>query len=225
MKACHISDTHDVHRDLDEVVPEGTDILFFTGDLTYKGAEWELNLLLEHFLRLKQRVPHIVGCLGNHELGAEGKEKYWKQQFKDVGIILLDHESVEIEGIKIFGSPYTPWFFDWAFSYHNPKMGTQQSNGQKDAMEVWATIPEDTQILLTHGPPECILDLCRNGHVGCPVLRNRIEQVASIKYHMFGHIHEGYGMTEVAGVTYSNGSIMDGKYRFVNKPNVFDLTL
>lgn len=223
MRVCHLSDTHDVHQDFNLLVPEDTEIVFFTGDMTYKGAEWELNILLEHFIRLKQRIPHIVGCLGNHELGAEGKEDEWKMRFASAGVILLDHESVEIEGIKIFGSPYSPWFFDWAYSYHNPKMGTQQGDDQKDGTEVWASIPEDTQVLLTHGPPQDILDLCRGGHVGCSVLRHRIEQIPSIKYHMFGHIHEGHGLDKINGVTYSNGSIMDGKYRFVNKPNCFDL--
>ena len=223
MKACHISDTHDVHQDLNLVVPNDIEILFFTGDLTYRGAEWELIKLLEQFKVLSARIPHIVGCLGNHELGAEGKEEEWKQKFKDVGVTLLDHESVEINGIKIFGSPHTPWFFDWAFSYHNPKMGTQQGDEQREGEEVWKDIPEDTQVLLTHGPPIFILDTCRDGSVGCGELRRRIEGIPSIKYHMFGHIHEGYGLTNVGGVTYSNGSIMNGKYKFVNKPNCFDL--
>ena len=222
MKACHVSDCHDVHQDFTLLVPEDTEILFFTGDMTYRGAEWEIEILLEQFDKLSKRVPHIVGCLGNHEKGAEGKEDELKMRFAQVGVTLLHHESVEINGIKIFGSPYSPWFFDWAYSYYNPNMGTQQKD-DRSGKEVWQDIPEDTQVLLTHGPPQFILDQCRNGAVGCPDLRRRIESIPSIKYHMFGHIHESVGITNVAGVTYSNGSIMDGKYRFVNKPNCFEI--
>lgn len=225
MRACHFSDTHDVHRDLDEIVPQDIDILFFTGDLTYKGAEWELNILLEHFIRLKQRIPYIVGCLGNHELGAEGKEDEWKMRFANIGIILLDHESIEIEGIKIFGSPYSPWFFDWAYSYYNPKMGNQQDDEQKSATEVWASIPQDTQILLTHGPPDGILDACKNGNVGCSGLLKRIKELKHLIYHMFGHIHGAHGVEVVDGVTFINSCIMDEKYKLTQKPHCFDLVL
>lgn len=224
MRACHISDTHDVHQSLNMLVPNDIDIVFFTGDMTYKGSDWELEILLENFKTLKQRVKYVVGCLGNHEVGAEGKEAHWKEQFKEVGVVLLDHEAIEIEGIKIFGSPFTPWFFDWAFSYHNPNFGDHVQEQDKHGIEVWNDIPEDTQVLLTHGPPKFILDQCKDGAVGCFTLRQKIESIPSIKYHMFGHIHEGYGLTNVSGVTYSNGSIMDRKYRFVNKPNCFDLT-
>ena len=224
MRACHISDTHDVHQDLNMIVPQNTEILFFTGDMTYRGAEWEFVKLLEQFKVLSARIPLIVGCLGNHERGAEGNEEELKRRFKEVGVTLLHHESIEIEGIKIFGSPYSPWFFDWAYSYYNPNMGTQQRD-DRSGKEVWEDIPEDTSILLTHGPPYLILDQCRNGAVGCPDLRRRVESIFSIRYHMFGHIHESAGITKVGGVTYSNGAVMDGKYKFVNKPNCFDLTI
>lgn len=223
-KICHISDTHDVSRDLNKLVPENVDILFFTGDLTYHGREWELNKLLEHMKKLSNRIEHVVGTLGNHELGAQGKEKEWKDKFKDYGVILLDHEAIEIEGIKVFGSPWTPWFFDWAYNYTNPTMGIQGET-EIAGTDMWKDIPENTKVLLTHGPPQGKLDLCRNGRVGCAELMCRIEQLNNLKYHMFGHIHEGYGTLVENGVTYSNGSIMDGRYRFVNKPNLFDLII
>ena len=224
LRACHISDTHDVNQSLNMLVPNDIDIVFFTGDMTYRGADWELQKLLENFKALKQRVKYIVGTLGNHEKGAEGKEAEWKQKFLDVGVILLDHESVEIEGIKIFGSPYTPWFFDWAFSYRNPEFNLSvQDEDSRLGKHVWENIPEDTNIVLTHGPPKFIQDLCRSGHAGCHALRERIESIPSITHHMFGHIHESYGITEINKVTYINSSIMNGKYNFVNKPHLFNL--
>lgn len=224
MNACHISDTHDVYQDLNMIVPKNTEILFFTGDLTYRGKEWEMLKLCEQFKTLSKRIPHIVGCLGNHELGAQGKENEWKEAFKQNGVILLDHESVEIEGMKIFGSPWTPWFFDWAYNYDNPKMGI---DGQKSIKgdELWSSIPDDTQILLTHGPPDGILDYCRNGNVGCVELKKRISELKSLKYHMFGHIHENYGIKEIDGITYSNASIMNKNYKFINVPQIIEINL
>lgn len=224
MKVCHISDTHDVHQDLSMIVPNDTELLLFTGDLTYRGADWEIDLLLKQFRKLSARVPNIVGILGNHEVGCQGKEVGLKERFKEVGVILLHNEATEVNGIKIYGSPYTPWFFGWAYQYENARFAKQYAGEyMPTAEEIWNKVPEDTQILLSHGPPQFILDTCRDGSVGCAALRRRIEVTPSIKYSMFGHIHEGYGVTEVGGVTYSNASIMTGKYKFVNKPNIFEI--
>jgi hypothetical protein len=45
-------------------------------------------------------------------------------------------------GYKFYGSPYTPAFCEWAFQLN-----------ETDAIEKWKKIPEDTEILITHGPP------------------------------------------------------------------------
>lgn len=224
LRACHISDTHDVYQDLNMIVPQDTQILFFTGDLTYKGKEWEMLKLCEHFKKLSERIPYIVGVLGNHELGAQGKEQEWKDAFKHNGAILLDHESIEIEGMKIFGSPWTPWFFDWAYNYTNPKWGIQ-GECEINGTDLWKQIPDDTQILLTHGPPDQILDHCKNGYVGCVELKDRINQLQDLRYHMFGHIHSARGMIKIDNVLYSNAAIMNEGYKFVYEPNMFDLTI
>ena len=75
---------------------------------------------------------------------------------------------------------------------------------QADAEDLWSTIPTDTDVLITHGPPYGIFDLCPGEkgipeHAGCPALWSAVEKILSIKLHVFGHIHEGYGVLEHAG--------------------------
>jgi Icc-related predicted phosphoesterase len=213
MRACHISDCHDVDQDLNVIVPQGIDILFITGDMTYRGREDEMSIFIEHLVNLKKRITHIICVFGNHELGCEGRESEYKIRLASIGVVLLNHESVIIEGFRIFGSPYTPEFFDWAFMYKRSK-----------GSEIWATIPDNTQILLTHGPALDILDLCKGGNVGCYDLRCRIlNGLPDLKFHLFGHIHESYGSIEKNGVLFSNASLMDGRYRMVNKPILFEI--
>jgi Icc-related predicted phosphoesterase len=212
MNACHISDTHDTSNDLNKLVPLDIEILFITGDTTYRGSPSELEDLLEQFVELKKRIKYIVCIAGNHELGCEDDPQRWKYEFEKIGVIFLNHESVEIEGIKIFGSPRKPAFFDWVFMYKN-----------EEGVETWSEIPEDTQLLLTYGPPLGILDWCPNGHVGCPDLLDRVRRLSNLKIHLFGHIHELRGVKVIGDIVFSNGSIMDGKYRYVNKPYCFKL--
>jgi hypothetical protein len=62
--------------------------------------------------------------------------------------IYLEHELIEIEGVRIFGSPYSPYFVGNAFQYsqHRDKV-------------IWNHIPEQVNLLVTHCPPFGILDL------------------------------------------------------------------
>lgn len=215
LKACHLSDTHDVYVDLKKLIPSDTDIVFITGDMTYKGHNWELKLFLDQMRDLKKYFKHIVVIPGNHEVGCEKNEKMWRWLFKRIGAHFLVHESVVIEGINIFGSAWTPWFLDWAY---NIPRGEER--------KYWEKIPSNTQVLLTHGPPYEILDSCRNGNVGCPELRKKVlNELPFLKYHLFGHIHESKGTLCQNGIFFSNASIMDGKYRFVNGANIFEINL
>ena len=62
-------------------------------------------------------------------------------------------------------------------------------------------IPENTDILVTHGPPQGFHDEVDEAYsgpqnVGCPHLRRAIERIRP-RLHVFGHIHEGHGVTRV----------------------------
>ena len=156
---------------------------------------------------------------GNHDWLFE-KDNDLARRLLDPGIIYLQDSSIEIDGLKIYGSPWQPRFFDWAFNLNRgPEMA-----------EKWAMIPDDIDILITHGPPHGILDLVpRKGwdeNTGCEELRKRVEQIAKfgrLKLHVFGHIHCGYGVHEEFGVKFVNASTCDEQYNPTQPPIVIDL--
>jgi Icc-related predicted phosphoesterase len=122
-----------------------------------------------------------------------------------------------IDGLKIYGSPWQPRFFDWAFNLNRgPEMA-----------EKWKLIPDETNILITHGPPNGILDEVPRAYgsenAGCEELRKRIQDLPDLKLHVFGHIHCGYGMHKEAGVTFINASNCDESYKPSQPPIVIDL--
>ena len=116
------------------------------------------------------------------------------------------------EQIKIWGSPFTPEFMNWAF------MGTPSM-----LKLVWSQIPANLDVLITHGPPFQILDMTMDGcNAGCPLLLEKVK-VLKPKYHIFGHIHECYGMREKGETAFINASLCNAAYDLVNKPVVIDL--
>lgn len=204
MKLTFISDTHDMH---DKVITGSGDILFHCGDMTGRG---EIHSL-EAFARFmeKQDFKHKVVISGNHDFCFEnGHRGFAEKIMKDHGIIYLNDNFCEIEGLKIWGSPVQPRFFDWAFN---------RDRGE-DIKSHWDMIPSDTDILITHGPPYDILDQVRGGgNVGCVDLLDAVKRVRP-RIHAFGHIHEDYGVVERDGTVFVNACSADHKYRLVNKP-------
>ncbi len=125
----------------------------------------------------------------------------------------LQDEEIIVEGIKIWGSPYTPWFYRWAF---NKKRGTALATQ-------WNKIPPDTDILLTHGPVHGVLDTVVNEqHAGDKDLLKRIIEVKP-KVHVCGHIHESYGVTKRYGIRFINACVLNESYELTHKPIVFEL--
>jgi Icc-related predicted phosphoesterase len=237
MRTClHISDTHE--ENIYEIVkkhclghPLKFHILFITGDLTYRGffsafekARDQMDqILAEGF------VEDIVWIPGNHDRSLEETHAAYENViglFRNplvTNIHLLIHEAKVVQGIKIFGSPWTPWFFDWAFNYYNPRFPSQ-SEGLIKGHELWADIPYDTQILMTHGPVAYILDTVKRNkeHVGCEDLLRTVRSLPALRVFLCGHIHEAYGRQQVGDVLYLNSSIMNLEYLNRNKPQEFD---
>ncbi len=209
-----LSDTHNCNSQID--VPDG-DILIHSGDATITGTLHEITLFNEWFGGLPHQYKIFVA--GNHDWLFE-HDREAAVSLLDLGTIYLQDASIEIEGLKIYGSPWQPRFFDWAFNL----------NRGYELAEKWALIPEDTDILITHGPPYGILDLVpRRGwdeNTGCEELRKRIEQIAELsrlKLHVFGHIHCGYGGHEEQDIRFVNASICDEEYSPTNAPIVLDI--
>jgi hypothetical protein len=131
------------------------------------------------------------------------------------GITYLQDSGIEIDGLKFWGSPWQPWFCDWAFNL--PRMGP-------DLREVWNKIPLGTDVLITHGPPHGVLDQVHGGdHLGCEELKNRLVSVKP-QVHIFGHIHDSYGVAQSKTTTYVNPSSCDEQYRMRNQPIVLELS-
>ena len=131
------------------------------------------------------------------------------------GVHYLNDSGLELEGLSFWGSPITPTFFNWAFN---------RDRGEPIRRH-WDLIPEGVDILLTHGPPYGIRDLNFQGILtGCEELNQKIWELRP-KLHVFGHIHEAYGVTEVEGTQFVNAAIVDLANKPVNQPVVIELSL
>lgn len=198
MKIVCISDTHGLHNQVK--VPDG-DLLIHAGDLTNSGTYKEAISALNWISNLPHK--HKVVIAGNHDFCFEKGS----MPIPD-GVTYLENSGVEIEGFKIWGSPITPWFRDWAFNRHRGE----------EIKKYWDMIPDDTNILITHGPPEGFGDMNLEGKtVGCKDLLFRIEQLNDLNLHIFGHIHEGYGNYGFFG-GFINACVVNRFYQVVNKP-------
>lgn len=209
-----ISDTHNQHAGLAgktaaRRMPAG-DVLLYCGDLTGRGHPQEIeafNAWLE-----EQPYDYKVGTCGNHDFLFQ-KDRHKALYLFTAGEMLIDQEFIlPLKGtdntLKIWGTPWNPWFHDWAFNL--------ERGGEMAA--IWAMVPDDVDILLTHTPPFQIHDMVDNRHgrgpQGCEDLRHRMDEIAYAsgemkhRLHCFGHIHEGRGhSTSMATMwTYVNAS-------------------
>lgn len=216
MKLVTISDTH---CQLDKVeIPDG-DILIHAGDLTYRGTIDEISKELQILKEKTKNFKHRILICGNHDWLGEYNPNLMRQLCEDSQITYLCDESIEVEGKKIYGSPYQPEFCNWAFNLDR----------RDDSLPLkWAQIPDMTDILVTHGPPYGILDTVKPSsqiHLGCVHLYNRIVKMSNLKYHIFGHIHGGYGTykSTICNTTFINASICNEQYKPINKPIVFEI--
>jgi Icc-related predicted phosphoesterase len=93
---------------------------------------------------------------------------------------------------------------------------------------IYAAIPEETDILVSHQPPlyhgdrTFNLDSGRVEHVGSRELLDAVERVQP-RLVICGHVHGGYGRFEHQGTPIYNVSVVDEAYRLVNAPTVIDL--
>jgi len=207
MKFVAISDTHGLHKQVK--LPKG-DVLLHAGDITYRGKEEEVMDFLAWFSNLNYQHKIFIG--GNHDFFLEKNRRNFPKMIPG-GITYLNDSGTEINGIKIWGSPVIPWFYNWAFNV---------PRGQS-IRKHWEKIPVDTDILITHGPPHGILDQVVTGrHIGCKDLVDIIGKIKP-RFHLFGHIHESYGIVKKTGTEFINASLMNETYQLVNKPLVFEL--
>lgn len=208
MRIVATSDCHGRFREAE--VPAG-DVLVLAGDLLrHPGVEQEdLDDLDEWLASLEHR--HKVLIAGNHDWIFE-KDKTARPK----NAVYLEDSGTTIEGVKFWGSPWQPEFFNWAFNL--PRKGPELA-------AAWDKIPSGTEVLVTHGPPWGILDRphgIAKKHVGCELLLERVKQLRP-KVHIFGHIHGDYGKHFEDGTWFLNASLCDESYDATQPPLVIDL--
>lgn len=200
MKIWFLSDTHGCHSALN--VPEA-DVVVHCGDESNHGNAWmnepESRRFFEWYMDIE--IPTKIFVPGNHSTAIE-QGLVRPQDYPSVHFLI--HDSVKFGGLKFFGSPYTPRFYDWAYMKARAKLD-----------KVWSSIPDDVDILITHGPPKGVLDLTKDmgSHglvqVGCKSLRRHVDERIEPRIHAFGHIHDERGINNY-------GMLTLGETQFIN---------
>lgn len=213
MKLVCISDTHGDHELLS--LPSG-DVLIHAGDLTAHGKEQETEKFMQWFG--EQSFDHKLCIAGNHDTFMESDPESSNQFARENDVVLLNDSGYQVGNIHFWGSPITPRFLHWSF---------MRDPGEPIEAH-WRMIPENTNVLITHGPAFGILDgiMRPSGELestGCPSLGKRIQQLAP-SLHIFGHIHEGRGVYSDNNIHYYNVSSMNEHYRITHDPVVIDIT-
>jgi len=237
----HISDTHNKHTQLNGKLPGG-DLLIHSGDISSLGRQSEVERFIKWFG--KQNYTHKVFIAGNHDMTfdrerllrdklayfegrteydtecAEGKPEWLIELLDNLpdGVRYLENNSVTIEGINIWGSPYSPSFgYGWGFN----------ADRGNDITQIWNEIPMDTDIVITHSPIYGYCDKTMNTYenVGCADLLHKLREVKP-HLHFSGHIHEGYGYRPIGYGDWSgyafNGCTCNLRYEALNPPITFD---
>lgn len=200
-----MSDTHGVMPDAEQM--PGGDVFIHAGDMMLSGKPHEVSFIRTWLATMPYR--HKIVVAGNHDIALQ-REPAARHELGDV--YYLEDSGVTIGGVHFWGSPWTPDFFPdrWAFN---------QTRGEVSA-ERWKLIPDDTNVLITHGPPHGILDTCVSiedphemVHAGCEELAKRVDRLHDLRVHVFGHIHESRGIVQRNGVMFVNASSLDRMYR------------
>jgi Icc-related predicted phosphoesterase len=213
-----ISDTHNKHNQITPFLPGG-DILIHAGDISSMGYKHEITEFCKWFDKI-DNYDLKVFIAGNHDYGFEERVNEAMEivnSYKTITYLQDDwigFQKDNLKEIRIWGSPWQPEFYNWAFNL--PRKG-------KELEEKWNLIPEDTDILITHGPSYGYVDTVIGSyeHLGCELLNDRIN-VVKPDIHICGHIHSGYGYTTNGKTHFINASVLSEGYLFTQKPITFD---
>ena len=213
-----ISDTHGKHNEITQDLPGG-DLLLHAGDISSMGYQHEVQQFCKWFNNV-ENYNHKIFIAGNHDWGFQNNvEKIMEivNSYKTVDYI--QDETIQVNNgdkmVNIYGSPWQPEFYNWAFNL--PKNGVELA-------AKWDAIPDNTDILITHGPAFGVLDTVAGkmwDNLGCQLLTNKIKSIKP-KIHVCGHIHSGYGYYFDGDTHFINASVLNEAYQYTNKPITID---
>lgn len=220
MRIACLSDTH---GDTDVEIPP-CDVLVYAGDACQRGTAAELELFYREVVA-GAPCETAIYVAGNHDRPLAHSDP------TEVGLpeslVYLEGESVDIDGLTVWGGPWHPEYGEWPFQLP-----------RRDLAAKWAQIPEGADVIVTHGPPKGVLDAVDTPVVGSPegepsgqlspteaalrraredarnreskrvgdeALADRVFELAP-DLHVFGHVHESAGLVERAGITFCNAS-------------------
>lgn len=211
MILCFMSDTHGLHSQV--TIPD-CDILIHAGDLSNTGKIPQIQDFANWFRA--QPAKHKICIGGNHDWALEAFMKEDQEALLRNTIFRNIHylrdSSVIIDGLKFYGAPWSPRFYDWAFNLdRGPAI-----------KEKWDLIPNDVDVLITHGPPMGFQDLVGNSYQGCADLRIAVARIRP-RIHAFGHIHCGAGEMIKNGTRFINAALCNERYEIVNKPVLVEI--
>jgi Icc-related predicted phosphoesterase len=214
MKITFISDTHTKHKQITYDLPGG-DLLIHAGDISSMGYKHEIQQFLKWFNKL-DNYSHKIFIAGNHDWGFKDSPKMCQELLDFYDKVTYLEDNMELIGddyefsVKIWGSPWQPEFCNWAFNL--PRNG-------EELKHKWDLIPNDIDILITHGPAYGKLDkiIGEYENLGCELLAERIK-IIKPKIHVCGHIHSGYGYVFDGETHFINASVLGESYQYMNKP-------
>jgi Icc-related predicted phosphoesterase len=197
VKLLHLSDTHSKHHLLKNL-PQA-DIIIHSGDISFGGSGNEVMEFVEWFEKLPYKYKIFIA--GNHDNCLFGQmiEGMSKNCF------YLCNSGIRIEGVKFYG---VPMFMEDVI------LGNFDDNIHQ--------IPLDTDVLITHQPPYCILDCSANINYGDHILLQTVLKIQP-KYHLFGHIHDAYGIEKKNNTTFVNAAILNEHYELAYKSVLLEI--
>ena len=189
MKIAAFSDCHWNYKKIKDF-PQA-DICIFAGD--YCGSGYYANETFD-FLKWFKYIPYKtkIAIPGNHDRLCEIDMDACKKLFQQADAHLLVDEQINIQGLSIYGSPWSPFFNNWAYMLPEEQLKWKFKH-----------IPAKLDILVTHTPPKGICD--PDGY-GSEALRKRLNDI-NPKLHIFGHNHGGYGYKETINTKFYNVSV------------------